>query len=422
MSAGQDRNPGQWGRVDADGTVWVRTADGERPVGSYPGASEQEALAYFGRKFDDLAAQVSLLEQRIAAGQVSGAEAEQLVRRLTDAVRDAHAVGDLGALMTRLEALQPLAQAKRAEAERARQEARARALTLRTALVEEAETLAAVEPERIPWKTSGDRLRELFDEWRRLQRESRLDKHAEDELWKRFSHARTTFDRKRRQHFGALDEQRSQARAQKEQIVSEAEALATSTDWAATAAAYRDLMTRWKASGRAARKDDDALWARFRAAQDAFFAARTAANDEVDAQFRQNLAVKEALLAEAEALLPVRDPAAARAALREIQDRWEAAGKVPRADLGRVEGRLRAVEQAVRDAEQDRWTRSNPQARARAEDAVTQLETTIAGLRRQLERARASGNEKAVRDAEQAIGAREQWLAQARQALADFGG
>jgi hypothetical protein len=422
VSAGQDRNPGQWGRVDADGTVWVRTADGERPVGSYPGASEQEALAYFGRKFDDLAAQVSLLEQRIAAGQVSGAEAEQLVRRLTDAVRDAHAVGDLGALMTRLEALQPLAQAKRAEAERARQEARARALTLRTALVEEAETLAAVEPERIPWKTSGDRLRELFDEWRRLQRESRLDKHAEDELWKRFSHARTTFDRKRRQHFGALDEQRSQARAQKEQIVSEAEALATSTDWAATAAAYRDLMTRWKASGRAARKDDDALWARFRAAQDAFFAARTAANDEVDAQFRQNLAVKEALLAEAEALLPVRDPAAARAALREIQDRWEAAGKVPRADLGRVEGRLRAVEQAVRDAEQDRWTRSNPQARARAEDAVTQLETTIAGLRRQLERARASGNEKAVRDAEQAIGAREQWLAQARQALADFGG
>ena len=108
----------------------------------------------------------------------------------------------------------------------------------------------------------------------------------------------------------------------------------TSTDWAVTATAFRDLMQEWKAAGRTARKEDDALWARFRAAQDAFFAARTAANDQVESEFRENLKVKEQLLAEAEALLPVRDPQAARTALRDIQDRWEAAGKVPRADLG----------------------------------------------------------------------------------------
>lgn len=412
----------QWGRVDADGTVYVRTADGERAVGQFPGAGEQEALAYFARKYDDLAAQISLLEQRIAAGHVSGPEAETSIRRLGDLVGDAHAVGDLAALTDRLGALEPLAQQRKAEADRKRQEARAKAVAERTALVDEAERLAAPEAERIPWKTSGDRLRELFDEWRRMQRESRLDKHTEDELWKRFSHARTAFDRKRRQHFGALDEQRSTAKTQKEKIVAEAEALATSTDWGATAAAYRDLMTRWKATGRAARKDDDALWARFRAAQDAFFAARTAANDELDAEFRENLALKEALLVEAEALLPVRDPQAARAALRAIQDRWDAAGKVPRADLGRIEARLRAVETAVRDTEQERWTRSNPQARARAEDAVTQLERTIAGLRERLDKARAAGNEKAAREADQAIEAREEWLRQARQALAEFGG
>ena len=148
----------------------------------------------------------------------------------------------------------------------------------------------------------------------------------------------------------------------------------------------------------------------------------SAANDQVETEFRKNLEVKEQLLVEAEALLPVRDAQAARTALRDIQDRWEAAGKVPRADLGRVEGRLRAVEQAVRDAEQERWTRSNPQARARAQDAVDQLESTIAGLRRQLDSARAGGSERAVRDAEQALQAREEWLEQARKALADFGG
>jgi hypothetical protein len=412
----------QWGRVDDDGTVWVRTSEGERAVGQYPGATQEEALAYFARKYDDLAAQVSLLEQRIGAGHVSGPDAEVAIRRLNEAVRDAHAVGDLEALLQQLAALAPVVEARRAEADAARQEARTRSVAERTVLVEEAEAIAAVDTERIPWKTSGDRLRELFDEWRRLQRESRLDKRTEDELWKRFSHARTAFDRKRRAHFGALDEQHSQARATKEKIVTEAEALSTSTDWAGTAAAYRDLMNRWKAAGRAARKDDDALWTRFRAAQDAFFAARNAVAAETDVEFRENLAAKEALLTEAEALVPVSDVQAARSALRVIQERWEAVGRVPRADLGRIEARLRAVEQTIRDAEQDRWTRSNPQARARAEDAVTQLETTIENLRRRLERARDAGDARAATEAEQAIQAREEWLEQARRALADFGG
>jgi len=412
----------QWGRVDADGTVWVRTADGERVVGQYPGATPDEAMAYFARKFEDLAAQVSLFEQRIAAGHVPAAEAETGVARLRTAVADANAVGDLASLAARVEALQPLAAARKAEADPARAAARAEAVAQRTVIVDEAESIAGADVERIPWKSSGDRLRELFDEWRRLQREARLDKHTEDELWKRFSHARTAFDRKRRQHFGALDEQRGAAKAVKEALVAEAEALATSTDWAGTASAYRDLMNQWKAAGRAARKDDDALWARFRAAQDAFFAARNTASETTDAQFRDNLAVKEALLARAEALLPVTDVQAARAVLRDIQEEWDAAGKVPRADMGRVEGRLRAVEQAVRGAEDDRWARSNPQARARAEDVVRQLEAGIAGLQVTLDKARAAGREKAVRDAEQAIEARQEWLVQARKALAEFGG
>lgn len=412
----------QWGRVDPDGTVWVRTADGERAVGQYPGATEEEALAYFARKYDDLAAQVSLLEQRIRAGQISPNDAEQSQHKLEQQVREANAVGDLDALLRRLEALAPLAQERRAEAQRARQQARERALSLRNAVVEEAESIASADAERIPWKVSGDRLRELFEEWRRLQRDARLDKHAEDELWKRFSHARTTFDRKRRHYFGALDEQRAQARAVKEQIVAEAEALATSTDWGATAAAYRDLMNRWKAAGRAAKRDDDALWARFRAAQDAFFSARQDAAASTDAEFRENLTRKEALLVEAEALLPVTDITAARSALRDIQERWEAAGRVPRADLSRVEARLRRVEQALREAEQDRWRRSNPEARARAEDVVQQLETAIAGLERDLDTARAAGNERRIREAEQALQARREWLEQARRALTDFTG
>jgi hypothetical protein len=412
----------QWGRVDAEGTVWVRWADGERAVGQYPGATEEEALAYFARKYDDLVAQVALLEQRIKAQQVSGAEAEAGVRRLAEALGTANAVGDLGSLATRVEALQPLAQQRKADAEKAKQEARMRAVADRAMIVEEAEAIASTPTERIPWKTSGDRLRDLFELWRKLQRDSRLDKQTEDELWKRFSHARTAFDRKRRQHFGALDEQRGQAKAFKEKIVAEAEALSTSTDWGATAGAYRDLMAQWKASGRASRKDDDQLWARFRAAQETFFSARNEATAQIDAEYRDNLALKEALLVEAEALLPVANVQEARGALRDIQDRWEAAGRVPRADLTRIEGRLRAVEHAVRDAEQDRWRRSNPEARARAQDVVSQLENVISSLNEQLEKARSSGNQRKVTEIEQSIAARSEWLEQARKALEEFSG
>lgn len=410
----------QWGRVDSDGTVWVRTSTGERAVGQYPGASEEEALAYFARKYDELKAQVDLLDQRLRAAQIAPNEALSTIKRLTEATTEANAVGDLEGLVARLSALEPVVKERRAEQERARQEARAQAVAVRTALVEEAEAIAAVEIERVPWKTSGDRLRELFDTWKTQQRESRLDRHTEDELWKRFSHARTTFDRKRRQYFGALDEQRAGARATKEAIVTEAEALSTSTDWGQTAAAYRALMDRWKAAGRAARKDDDVLWARFRAAQDTFFSARAASAEETDSQYRNNLEVKEALLTEAEALLPVTDLNAARTALRDIQERWESAGRVPRADLGRVEARLRSVEQAVRAAEDERWARTNPEARARAEGVVAQLEQTIANLRKDLAAAQASGNSRKLREAEQAIQAREEWLEQARRALSDF--
>ncbi len=411
-----------WGRVDPDGTVFVRTADGERPVGQYPGATPEEALAYYGRKYEDLKAQVALLEQRIAAGHVGGSAATAAIDRLRTAIEGANVVGDLAALEERLTALAPQVEQRRAEAEQARSAARAAALATRTQLVDEAEQLAAVEPERMQWKTAGDRMRELFETWRQLQRDARLDKHTEDELWHRFSHARTLFDRKRRQHFGALDEQRAGARSAKEKLVAEAEALAASTDWNAGAGGFRDLMARWKAAPRAGRREEDQLWARFRAAQDTFFAARNAAVSEADAEQRANLDVKLALLTEAEALLPITDLAAAKAALRELQDRWEAAGKVPRTDLGRIEARLRAVEQAVKDAEQTRWARTNPEARARALDAVTQLESVLAGLREKHAKAVAAGNAKAAAEAEQSIAAREEWLAQARAALAEFGG
>lgn len=412
-----------FGRVDEDGTVHVREATGERVVGQYPGATSEEALALYVRRYLDLKAKVVLFEARLGATDLSVKEIDQTIARLTEEVAEPAAVGDLDALRERLAALQGVATERRAAAEAERVAAREAALAARTEIVEAAERIAATEPSRIQWRPAGEQLRGLLEQWKEAQRNGpRLDRPSEEALWKRFSHARTTFDRERRHFFAELESRNAEARSAKEALVAEAEALATSTDWGATAGAFRDLMARWKAAGRASRADDDALWARFRSAQDAFFAARDASAAVTDAEFRANLEVKERLLAEAEALLPVTDLAAAKSALRTLQDRWEAAGKVPRADMQRIEGRMRAVETAVRDAEQQAWSRSNPETRARAEGAAAQLEAAIAGLEADLEAAKAKGDKRKVADAQAALDARRAWLEQVQRAAEDSRG
>jgi hypothetical protein len=403
----------EWGRVAEDGTVFVKTSTGERAVGQWPDGSPDEAMAFFTKRYDGLALEVDLLERRVRSGKLSPDEASSAMRKVRRLVAEAQAVGDLEGLLARIDALDPVVAERREErkAERARRVEEAR--QVKEQIAAEAEQIAA----GTDWRNGANRLRDLLERWKSLPR---LDKPADDALWRRFSSARTAYTRRRKQHFGELNEKREAAKAVKEKLATEAESLADSTEWGATAGRFRDLMRQWKAAGPAHKDVDDRLWARFRGAQDTFFGARDAANAELEVEFAANQKVKEGLLAEAEALLPVTDVRAAREAFREIAARWDKAGKVPRAAVKDLEGRLRRVESAVKDAEQERWRRSNPEARARAADTVAQLESSLADLERQRESAAAKGNERKVREAEQAIEARRSWLTEARKALDEF--
>lgn len=409
-------DPTPWGRVDADGSVYVKDTSaegGERFVGSYPNATAAEALAYYGRKFDELSALADLAEQRMASPEANIKEITAGLAKLREDLSQAAVVGDLAGLAARLEGLEGGLAANREAQEKARAEAKAAAHARRLELVTEAEKISGTEAKRMQWKQSAERMTTLFEQWKTAQREdTKLDKPVEDELWHRFSHARTVFDRARRHHFSQLHAEHSQAKTAKEKLIAQAEALSSSTDWASTSNAYRDLLEEWKKAGRAGRKDDDALWARFRAAQDVFYAARGADNAKSDAELGANLEVKEKLLVEAEALLPITDVKSAKIAMRSIGERWDAAGKVPRADVQRIEKRLKVVEQAIREREDDRWRRSNPETKARTEGALGQLEAAIAGLEQDLAKAKADGNARRIADAESALAARRSWLEQ----------
>ena len=382
-----------FGRVEADGTVYVRTSAGEVSVGQYTIGTPEEGLAFFVRKFEDLVAEITLAKQRLADGKANPEGVTQLVARIRAEIATPKMVGDFTVLEAAAAELETANAAKAAERQAQKAAQRAAALAKREALVVEAEGLAS----STQWKSTGDRFKAILDEWKTLPH---ADRNSEQALWKRFSTARTQFDKARRTYFAARDAAASESRSIRTAIVEEAEALATSTDWVATMNKFRTLMDRWKAAPRGARKDDDAMWERFRAAQQKFYDARNADLAVRDESLKGNLEVKLALVAEAEALLPITDLAAAKKALRSISDRWEAAGHVPRADKDKVEGRLRKVEQAVRELEQEEWRRTDPSRKAFANDTASTFRAGVDRAEKELAEARAGGDAKKISELE----------------------
>lgn len=412
MSAQQQSD---WGRVAEDGTVFVKTSSGERPVGQYPEGTPEEALHFYTERFAALEFEVSLLVQRITGAKMSPDEATGSVKALRVQVLEANAVGDLDGLAAKLDAVAPLIATQR-EARKAERAAKiAASREQKDKLVAEAEKLA----EGNDWRNGANRLRELLEEWKALPR---LDKADDDALWRRFSTARTAYTRRRKTHFSEQHEKRDAARAIKEKLVVEAEKLADSTEWGPTAGAFRDLMRDWKAAGPAPREYDEKLWRRFRAAQDTFFANRDATNAELDAEFAANAEVKEALLVEAEALLPITDLDAAKKAFRDIAEKWDAAGKVPRDRMKELEGRIRKVENAIRGQEDEQWKRSDPEKSARANDMVTKLEAGIAEVSEKLEKAKAAGEDKVAKKLEEELASKQAFLEMAKNVSQEFNG
>ncbi|MEU9101771.1 DUF349 domain-containing protein [Streptomyces sp. NPDC048361] len=404
-----------WGRVDETGTVYVRTAEGEVVVGSWQAGSPEEALAYFERKYEGLVVEIGLLERRVRTTDLSAKDAQTAIGHLRAQVDEHHAVGDLDALRGRLDKLVSTVESRREERKVQKAKQTDEAKHAKEALVAEAEELAQSEQ----WRSAGERLRALVDTWKGLPR---LDRKSDDELWHRFSHARSAFSKRRKAHFASLDAQREDARKVKEKLVVEAEALSGSTDWATTAARYRDLMADWKAAGRAQREAEDELWNRFRGAQDVFFAARSGVFAERDAEQVENLKLKEELAVEAEKILPVTDLKAARAAFRSVNERWEAIGHVPRDARPKVEGRMHAVERAIQEAEEAEWRRTNPEARARAAGLTGQLQDAVDKLHKQIDAARAAGNDNKADKLARELEGRQALLDQALKGLEEFGG
>ena len=413
-------DPAKFGRVAEDGTVYVLTEGGERPVGSYPGKTAEEALNYFVRKFEAVASEVALLAARIKSGAMVPSDAQAAVSKLREQISNLNGVGDLATLAQSVEQIPALIEGHKAayearkEQEAAAKEAkRAEATAIKEKIVTEAESLVLSES----WKSTGDRLKVLLDEWKAAPR---LDKKADSDLWKRFSSARNKFDKRRRTHFAQLENQSAVVAQSKNAIVEEAKKLATSKDWLATANRFKELMDAWKAAGRGKKNVDTKLWEEFKGAQDAFFAAKKADLEKRQETMAANLVKREELITQFEALLPVTDAKGARKKFHDLQEKWDRIGMTERNKRAALETRLEKVQAEIESLHEEVARRSDPTAIAHANSVVQGLLDAIANYEKQALKAEAAGQSAKAKTAREAAAARKVWLEEAQKGLADF--
>ncbi len=399
----------EYSRVDENGNFYVLDAGTERLIGSQPAMTLEAALAFYVKKFDDLEASVRLLEQRVKA-KADVKSIQKSAQKLIGELESPAAIGDLQSLRDRVSTVSGSLTGLLEEAAAKQAVLSAEALVAREAIVVAAEALAAKDPQKVNYKTGSAKMLELFTTWQGLQKSSaKVSKSKADELWQRFSKARNTFDSNKRQFFSAQDTLVKASKNAKSDLVAKAEALVEKG--AEATSAYKDLLTAWKALPKTKTKADDSLWAKFKAAGDAIYAAKSEKIAADDIAFKANLDVKLALLEEAEKIDPSKDLAAAKTTMQSIQSRWEKAGKVPRDSIKKIEDRLKAVESKIKSVEADLWRKSDPATVDRTNSVRTQLEASIAKLEADLEKAKTGGDAKKIADANDALETKKAWLA-----------
>ena len=415
-------DPAKFGRVGEDGTVYVITPTGDRAVGSYPGKTADEALAYFVKKFEMAASEVALLAARIRSGAMVPSDAHEAVNKLRTQISELNGVGDLVNLAQSLEKIPALItehegayQARKAAQSAEREVRKVEAAAIKEKIVVEAESLI----DSVAWKVTTARLKELLDDWKKAPR---LDKKVDAALWKRFSSSRNKFDKRRRTHFSNLDSEQKIVASTKESIVKEAESLANSREWLNTAKKYKELMDKWKAAGRGKKSADTALWNRFKTAQDTFFKAKNADMDKRKGSMVENLAKREVMIVEFEALLPITDFKSAKKKFYDLMGKWQKIGMTDRKKRASFDSRIKKVEDEINELERNFARKSDPSAKAQANKVVQGLAEAIENYEKQAAKAEAAGQTAKAMVAREAAAARRGWLEEAQKGLTEFTG
>ena len=397
------------GRVDESGNVYLLDNGVERLIGSQPLMSVDEAVSFYQKRFEDLQANVRLLEQRLKANADAKSVLSSAKKIATELVSP-NVLGDVQSLRDRVKAIEDSLSEQVEKLDQERQKAVEESLASLEKLVASVEGIISKDPSKVNYKQASAKLAEVMQQWQAAQKSTvRIPKGKADALWKRLSAARKTFESNKRNFFATQEKVAKASKQARNDIVAKAEALVAKG--AEATAEYKELLNAWKNLPKSKSKGDEDLWARFKAAGDAIYAAKAEKNSKDEIEFAANLEVKLALLVEAEAIDPEKNLDQAKSTMKSIQARWEKAGKVPRDSIRKTEDRLRAVEAKIKSVEQELWRKSDPATIDRTNSMKSQLEGAIAKLEQELGKANADGNSKLVEELEKELETKRSWLA-----------
>jgi hypothetical protein len=336
----------RWGYVADDGTIRLRATETspERTVGTMKGQNPDAALAFFGLKLRQIADKVAALE-RDWEHQEEKTRFLGRIQTLLGWVPGADALGDLEGLTARLERLRAEAQTHADENLRRKEELCARAEQLR---------------DSTDWKSTAEAIKALQAEWKTIGPVVPREHH--NELWERFRSAGNHFFERRHEHFERIETEHKENLRIKEDLCVRAEALATrvgelgpASDWKATAEGFKALQAEWKAAGPLPKAKNDALWDRFRKANDLFFDRRQAHFADVDREHQENLQRKLALCEKAEELAASDDWKETTEAFKALQAEWKTLGPVPKDQNDAVWERFRKSADTFFERRQERF-------------------------------------------------------------------
>ncbi|MBR0338985.1 MAG: DUF349 domain-containing protein, partial [Alistipes sp.] len=295
----------------------------------------------------------------------------------------------------------------------------------KSALCDEVESIVNEAPTTHKgWNKASERLQAIQAEWRTI---GFAPKRENNKIYDRFRTACDKFFEAKHAFYAEAKEDMSNNLEIKTALCERAEAIAERTDWAKATEELLALQAEWKASGAVSRKYADAIWKRFRAACDKFFANKSQHFSSVDNEYAANLAAKQALLEEmSQATVKSFDE------IKEYQRRWSEIGFVPirhkdelqkqyKAALDKLFASVRGADrqqQLSRFKEKVSTMRNSGDKRLRSEreklfNRVKQLEQEIQTLENNI------GFFAKSKGAEAMIAAVEEKIARARQELAD---
>ncbi|MCM8526058.1 MAG: DUF349 domain-containing protein [Lentisphaeraceae bacterium] len=156
----------------------------------------------------------------------------------------------------------------------------------KTAICEEAESICGSDD----WKATADKLKELQSAWKEIGPGSRKEEKL---IWERFRKSCDEFFGRRKEHFSAVDADRAENTAKKENLIAEIEIAAQSDKMREAAQKIKDLQKQWKEIGPAERNKEQDLWKKFRGFADEFFNRRKENFEQAQSKLEENAGVKE---------------------------------------------------------------------------------------------------------------------------------